>query len=274
MSETSLSLSTDINVITAQIHFLEEDLDRTMNERAFQIGKLLNHVKEEIKYGGFTEWLENNFNFSRRYGYHFMTYYNQYKDVKSTSQLPNFSKEVEIMSLPPVQKEEIKNQVHTVPSTGETKNYDELTQKEVREVKKAKQLAEDRAERAEAQCALNVYQHSLQRKAWLDQIEELKEAKAAETAPDAAESKERKQAARDRRNEEKMRQLHLDSLNYLPGQPLEVYDEALLGYWLEHIYTDKQQAVDSRLNAITHARRVLDKVEKILQTFKGPRRVM
>lgn len=88
------------------------------------------------------------------------------------------------------------------------------------------------------------------------------------------ESEEQKKMARQRRHEEKMRQMTLSFLYHLPSEPLDTYDEDLLGYWLEHIYGDKQLTVESTLAAFIHARRVFDKVEKILQKFKGPRRVV
>ncbi|WP_409346789.1 DUF3102 domain-containing protein [Paenibacillus sp. MBLB4367] len=144
-------LSDEINVITVQIQFIEGEIEKTMNERAFQIGQLLNHVKETLQYGKFTEWVNENFRFSRRYAYNFMNYYKDNELVQSTSQLPSFTKEVEIMSLLPAERNEVRTQIHVVPSTGEEKHFDELTQKELREVKRAKKEAEDRADQLDAE---------------------------------------------------------------------------------------------------------------------------
>lgn len=147
---TKIALSDDINVITAEINLLEHSLDRSINETSWEIGARLVHVKEALQYGKFSEWIENNFKFSRRYAYNFISYFKEYQDVKSTAQLPNFTKEIEIMSLPKPEREEIKSSKHVVPSTGEEKTYNELSQKELREVKKALQEAEQRASKAEA----------------------------------------------------------------------------------------------------------------------------
>lgn len=142
-------LSNDLNVITAEI----KTYQRVAGEAIFEIGRRLKHVKEnDLAHGEFGKW-------SKSIGIHptdaskFIRVYDELGDSKLGT-YPNFGLKALYMvaTLPPAEREK----PHTIPSTGEVKTVDEMTVRELREVKKAlkqaqqeKELAERRAEHAE-----------------------------------------------------------------------------------------------------------------------------
>lgn len=138
-------LSADINVITAEINAYQ----RVAGEAIFEIGRRLKHVKEnDLAHGEFGKWHEKEFGFNRSVAAKFMKVVEELPSSK-VSTLTHFGLSALhiIATLPPEQRE----QPHTIPSTGETKTVDEMTVRELREVKKAlKQAEQERdAERKE-----------------------------------------------------------------------------------------------------------------------------
>lgn len=101
----------------------------------------MKHVKEnDLAHGEFGKWLES-IEIHERQAQRLMKVAEEFSAKPTTwSHLP-FRALYEIATLPPEQRD----QPHTIPSTGETKTVDEMTVRELREVKKALKEAEARA---------------------------------------------------------------------------------------------------------------------------------
>lgn len=143
-------LSDDLSVITAEINAYQ----RVAGEAIFEIGRRLKHVKEnDLTHGQWSKWCEELLGMSRQHAHRFIKVYEELGGSNVTSGLHLGVKVLyEIATLPPAEREK----PHTIPSTGEVKMVDEMTVRELREVKKAlkqaqqeKELAERRAKQAE-----------------------------------------------------------------------------------------------------------------------------
>jgi Protein of unknown function (DUF3102) len=137
-------LSNDLNVITAEINAYKQ----IAGEAIFEIGKRLKHVKEnDLAHGQFGKWLES-VGFDRHQASRFIRVYEELSDsdLRTCANL-GFRVLYEIATLPPEEREK----PHVIPSTGETKTVDEMTVRELREVKKALKEARERADQAEKQ---------------------------------------------------------------------------------------------------------------------------
>ncbi|UAT29460.1 DUF3102 domain-containing protein [Bacillus badius] len=148
MKNELLDLSSDLNVITAEINSYKS----IAGQAIFEIGRRLKNVKENPdKYGlnetNFKTWCSEKLDFTRQTADRMIQSYEQFgrHDVV----LPS-SKIFEMLSLPEsVDRQEFIEQKHTIPSTGEEKTVDEMTVRELREVKKALKEAETKAEQAQ-----------------------------------------------------------------------------------------------------------------------------
>jgi hypothetical protein len=140
------SLSTDINVITAEINAYQ----RVAGEAIFEIGKRLKHVKEnDLTHGEFGDWLEE-IGMTPRNAQQFMQITTELDSkAKSVSHL-GFAKLLQIAQITSeTDRQEFVEQPHTIPSTGETKKVDEMTVRELREVKAELKKEQERRQRAE-----------------------------------------------------------------------------------------------------------------------------
>lgn len=135
-----LALSDDLNVITAEINSYKQ----VAGQAIFEIGKRLKHVKEnDLVHGEWKIFLEST-KMSKSQADRFMRVYSEFE----TGKLPDvgniaLSVLYEIATLPEPEREK----EHTLPS-GETKTPDEMTVRELQEVKR--QLKKAREAEADA----------------------------------------------------------------------------------------------------------------------------
>ncbi|HDW3057792.1 TPA: hypothetical protein RMI67_005674 [Bacillus cereus] len=128
-----ITLSTDINVITAEI----KSYQQIAGQSIFEIGKRLKHVKEnDLAHGDFGNWLID-MDLDDSTARKFMRAYTQFEKRGTFPDLPS-SKIFQIIALPSeIDRQQFIEEPHTIPSTGEEKTVDEMTVRELREVKKA-----------------------------------------------------------------------------------------------------------------------------------------
>lgn len=131
-----LQLSKDLNVITAEI----QSYKQIAGQSIFEIGRRLKHVKEnDLVHGEFGKWLES-IDFNQSQASRFIKVYEELGDTNLlTSANVGFRNLLEIATLP----EEARDKEH-VTSKGETKTVDEMTVRELQELKR--KLKEKEAE--------------------------------------------------------------------------------------------------------------------------------
>lgn len=119
-------LSTDLNVITAEINSFKQIAGQSI----WEIGRRLNYVKEhDLAHGQFIEWI-NSIGFDRTEAYRFMKVANELPNVETLQHLGTTA----LYLITQIPEEERDKQHET--SKGETKTVDEMTVRELQELKK------------------------------------------------------------------------------------------------------------------------------------------
>lgn len=138
-------LSSDLATLTAEINAYK----RVAGEAVFEIGRRLKYIKENnLVHGEWAKWCES-IGFKRQHADRFVVVYDKLGVNDTTSCQMSLSMLYEIATLP----EPERTKPHTIPSTGQTKAVEDMTVRELREVKaalkaeeKARKEAEERTE--------------------------------------------------------------------------------------------------------------------------------
>lgn len=130
----------ELQQITIEIKVLKQQTAQNIIE----IGKRLKQIRDDERFKGrYLEWLENEVEFTRQTASRFIQVAEQFGNG-TTSYPVQPGKLFELIALPDsVDRQEFIEQPHTVPSTGETKTVDEMTVRELREVKAALKRTEE-----------------------------------------------------------------------------------------------------------------------------------
>lgn len=121
---------------------------RVAGEAIFEIGRRLKHVKEnDLAHGQYIEWLRT-IEMTPRHAQQFVQLADEFEgNAKSVAHL-GFAKLLQIAQLPSdIDRADFVSKPHTIPSTGATKTVDEMTVRELREVKAALKEERERCER-------------------------------------------------------------------------------------------------------------------------------
>ncbi|MDU2239382.1 MAG: DUF3102 domain-containing protein [Paenibacillus sp.] len=125
--------------ITAEINAYK----RVAGEAIFEIGRRLKHVKEnDLAHGQWSRWCSESIGMDRKTADKFIVVFDELGGDDSTSSQIGISALYEIATLPP----EERTREHTLKS-GATKTVDEMTVRELREVKAALKEERERCER-------------------------------------------------------------------------------------------------------------------------------
>ncbi|MED1302975.1 hypothetical protein BK704_32790 [[Bacillus thuringiensis] serovar konkukian] len=141
-----INLSSDINVITAEI----KSYQQIAGQSFFEIGRRLKYAKEnDLIHGDFLNWVES-LGIHPRVAQQMMRVASDPQLNTSTYSHLGLRVLYEIATISP----EERGEPHTIPSTGEEKTVNEMTVRELREVKKSLKEKEQQLQQAEEKAKL------------------------------------------------------------------------------------------------------------------------
>jgi hypothetical protein len=140
-----IALSDNIDVITAEIKILMKRIEEDTASIGERFKKVRDRDLADKKYGNWGRWCADEFKLDRSTANKIIKVFETFGS-EATSPRLGTGKLFEIISLPSdIDRAEFTEESHEIPSTGEKKTVDEMTVKELREVKKA--LKQTQAER-------------------------------------------------------------------------------------------------------------------------------
>ena len=234
-----IKLSQDINVITAEINSYKQ----VAGQAIFEVGKRLKHVKENVEHGDWSDWCKS-IGMSRGQATKFMTVYEDLKTNGSMSNQIGLEALYQIATLPQEEREK-----EHVTSKGETKTVDEMTVRELQEVKRKNKELEDSKKQAEKQAE----QARQSEEIALKQLEELesKEPKTIEkeVIPDYLneEIEQLKRNAESSRNAYKEAEKELESYRL---KNVNEFDEDEAKKELEKLHWEAEKSVYTFINKV------------------------
>lgn len=141
--KNELQLSRDLNVITAEINSYKQ----VAGQAIFEIGRRLKHVKEhDLVHGEWDKWCNEELGFSRRYANQYIKVAEEFGENGKTYSQLGVNALYHIATLPQEEREK-----EHVTSKGETKTVDEMTVRELQEVKRKNRDLEQAKQQAESQ---------------------------------------------------------------------------------------------------------------------------
>lgn len=142
MSELTTQLPSDLPTITAEINAYK----RVAGEAIFEIGRRLKHVKEnDLAHGQWERWCREEIEMTPQHANKFIRVSERFGNRTST-----FALGIDMLALLVNESDEFVSKPHTIPSTGAEKTVDEMTVRELREVKAALKEARERCDEERA----------------------------------------------------------------------------------------------------------------------------
>lgn len=205
MSETVITVPVrDINTITSEIHYIQNDVQQYAAQGALKIGERLCEAKELLGHGEFLPWIKDEFGWTDRTAQKLMAVYREFGDsqkslfgpeinTKTYSDLP-VSKLYLLISVPESEREDFVKE----------NNVAEMSVREMEKLLREKKEAEDESREAHAELNKLADKYAALSAVASEQEKELKAAQADVSASiEAAKKEAAAEAEKARRTAEK-----------------------------------------------------------------------